>query len=87
MKQADWLRYVRRMHMKADQHLLTRGQADAVVSFLAYDASVRKVTKRAQFVASLKMLNRRYADLETERARVLLEETAKMGKDRGYVSP
>lgn len=84
---ADWLRFIRRMHVKADAKLLTRVQAEQVVSFLAYDAAVRKVERRAAYLATLKNLNRMFADVQTERARVQLEETAKLAKDRGYVSP
>jgi hypothetical protein len=83
----QWNRYVHRMHFKSDSKLLTKATGKAIVDFLAHDAAVRKVGRRDAFLNELSRLQDLYADLEVERARVLLERAAEAGKDRGYVSP
>lgn len=83
----QWNRFAHRMHFKAQSKLLTKATAKAIVDFLVYDASVRKIGRRDAYLDELHRLQATYADLEVERARVLLEEGAKAGKDRGYVSP
>lgn len=85
--QAQWNRFVHRMHFKAQSKLLTKVSAKAIVDFLVYDASVRKLGRRDAYLNELERLQATYAELEVERARVLLEEGAKAAKDRGYVSP
>lgn len=83
----QWLRFIRRMHLKAAGSLVTKAQANQIADFLAYDSTMRKVNRRAAYLDQIRALNLRYADLEVERATVRIEEGIKLAKDRGYVSP
>ena len=87
LTQAQWNRFVHRMHFKARSRLLTKASAKAVVEFLVYDAGVRKIGRRDAYLNELERMQARYAELEVERARVLVDEGARAAKDRGYVSP
>lgn len=77
VKEADWRRYVKRMHLKTAASSKSRfspEQAKAIIAFLAYDSDVRKVQHKAAFDAETERLKTLFKAYQTERSKAQIED-------------
>jgi len=77
-----WRRYLRRMHVYSRNSpvKLTQSEINSILSFLVYDAKIRKVKDRRQFLAQSATLKVKFAKFEKKR---LLLENKKNEKEEG----
>jgi len=83
VEKKDWERYVRRMRQRTQVRpgtAISKQDAKVIVDFLAYDARVRKVEKKAEFEARTKELQALFEEVQKERARLKSEEDRKKVK-------
>ncbi len=83
---ADWRRYIKRMHARSriqPDKTFTAEQAKRVVEFLAYDAKVRKIARRAEFDAETERLKKLFVEARAERSRLRSESDARKVKPYG----
>lgn len=87
---ADWRRFISRMHVRSriqSDKTFTREQARAIVDFLAYDASIRKVRGKEAFQAETERLNKLFAEVKAERTRLQIENDQKKARPYGDQPP
>lgn len=80
----DWKRYVQRMHGEtkmASGKLISARDAECIVSFLSYDAQIRKVKNKAAFDAKTKELRLLFNAVQKERSRNQMEKDKKNLKE------
>lgn len=65
----EWLRFVSTMHDNADKTLLTGEDLHRIADFLSFDSEERKVNGLDDFAASLRILQKRFAQIQLERQR------------------
>lgn len=63
-KEAEWRRFVRRMHLKMENRGITLNQSDeeGIVGFLVYDSQARKVEGRQKFEQTQTELKRQFEE-------------------------
>jgi len=69
--EAEWRRFIMRMHARAQANLIDEDDAMRIASFLAYDGAERKLKDPESFARLQGLLDKRYADLQKERQRRL----------------
>lgn len=82
---ADWRRYVVRMHLKnkaRDGSGFTQKDAKAIIAFLTYDASERKIKNKAAFDAHSERLKKEFEQVKAERSRRQVESDKLKVKSR-----
>ena len=69
IKEAEWKRFVRRMHLKMEGRGIALNQLDEerIVSFLVYDSQARKVESRQKFEETQADLQRRFQEANNAR--------------------
>ena len=68
----DWSRYIGRMTVNsknAPVKPITKSERDSILSFLVYDAKIRKVDYRAKFTAQTASLKKQFAQFKKARLR------------------
>lgn len=66
VKREDWRRFLKRMHLRSSGALPAR-ELRAILDFLEYDSSVRKVKGKAAFDAQSQALKERFEDVSRQR--------------------
>jgi hypothetical protein len=78
----DWTRFIQRMHLRAEaRHVeLTKEEADRVIEFLTYDATLRKIEKEDEFTRQQDELEALFVEIKKKKQEMQIKEGA--GKAR-----
>jgi len=85
-----WRRYLRRMHAysKNSPVKLTQPEINSILSFLVYDAKIRKVGQRKQFLAQTAVLKVKFAQFKKQHLLLEQKKNAKeVGRSYFYSGP
>ncbi|OGR93689.1 MAG: hypothetical protein A2992_07785 [Elusimicrobia bacterium RIFCSPLOWO2_01_FULL_59_12] len=66
----QWNRYVRRMHVRAQEQLLTPEDSRRLVDFLVYDSRQRKIKNKKAFDVLQGQIHKRFEEVQMEKARL-----------------